>query len=407
MRFLNRPMLVVGVMSGTSADGIDVALAELRGRPPRLEAELAGFHFVSYPAAVRASILRVAGGGATTTAEISRLDFLLGELFARAVLRALRRWNVRPEEVHLIGSHGQTVYHQGRPEKFLGTAVRATLQIARPEVICARTKIPVMADFRPADMAHGGQGAPLVPLADYVLFRDGRRGRVALNIGGIANLTAIPPRAELDRVTAFDTGPGNMLVDALVRHYSRGRELYDRGARIARSGRLLPGMLAELLRDPFYRLPPPKSAGREQFGADAVKRILELARRARARPEDVIRTVTILTPLVVLDAYHRWVAPQLLRRNQVVPVDFILSGGGAHNPLMRAQLEAGLSSGSPGVTVHTSGEMGIPEDAKEALAFAILAYECYHGRPGSLPGATGAKSPIILGRLYPPNARCV
>jgi anhydro-N-acetylmuramic acid kinase len=400
-----RPMLLVGLMSGTSADGIDVALAGIAGRPPRLEVELAGFHCVPYPEPVRAAILRIAGGGATTSAEISRLDFLLGELFARATLAALRRWKVPPGEVDLIGSHGQTIYHQGRPEKFLGREIRATLQIGRPEIISARTNIPVMADFRPADLAHGGQGAPLVPLADYALFRDARRGRVAVNIGGIANLTAIPPGGKLEDVVAFDTGPGNMLVDALVRHYSRGREAYDRGARIARRGRLMPGLLSELLAEPFYRQPPPKTAGREQFGAAAVERILAYARRTRARPEDVVRTATLLTPLVVADAYRRWIEPRMVRRGKPAPVDFILSGGGAHNPLMRAQLDAGLGAGSPAILVHTSGEMGIPEDAKEALAFAVLAYESYHGRAGSLPGATGAKFPVILGRLYPPNAR--
>ncbi len=390
-------MRVLGLMSGTSADGIDVALVRIAGRPPRLKACLEQFLTVPFPAAVRSAILQLASGGPATPAEISRLDFLLGELFARAALTALKRFRVVPAKVDLIGSHGQTIYHQGEWSRYLGVRVRSTMQIGEPAVIAARTGIPVVADFRPADLAAGGQGAPLVPFVDYLLYRHPQRTRVALNIGGIANVTVIPRAARPGQVRAFDTGPGNMVVDSLVRRLTRGRQAFDRDARMAAQGKLLPDLLAELLRHPFFRQPPPKSAGREQFGGEFVERILSWCRRNRARGEDLVRTATLLTPLSILDAWHRWMEPRLGRR---VPVDFIVSGGGTHNPLIMGQLAAGLhSSQGPQVRLLHSSDFGIPEDAKEAFAFAVLAYESFHGRPANLPGATGARRSAVLGKL--------
>lgn len=326
-------------------------------------------------------------------ADLARLNVLLGELFAQAAIAVCRRARISLRRVRLIGSHGQTIYHQGRPAAHLGQRpLRATLQIAEPAVIAARTGISTVADFRPADLAAGGQGAPLVPFVDYLLYRHARRGRVALNIGGIANLTAIPAGAAARQVMAFDTGPGNMLVDALAAHFSGGRLRYDRGARLARRGRLEPALLAKLLADPFFRQPPPKSAGREQFGAEFVERAKNWAGRAALRSEDLMHTVTLLTPVTILDALRRWVEPRMRVD------DLIISGGGAHNPLIVAQLRAGL----PEVKCVSSGEWGVPEDAKEALAFAVLAYESFHRRPANLPTATGAARPAILGKLCRP-----
>ncbi len=397
----NRPMRVLGLISGTSADGIDVALVRIAGRPPRLRTRLEQFLTVPYPAEVRSAVLRLASGGATTTAEVSQLNFLLGELFARAALRALRRFRISPKQVHLIGSHGQTIYHQGAPARVLGTPVRATLQIAEPAVIAVRTGIPVIADFRPTDLAAGGQGAPLVPFVDFLCYRHPRRARVVLNIGGIANFTVLRAGARAEDVLAFDTGPGNMVVDTLVRRLTRGRQAFDRNARLAQRGKLLPDLLAELLRHPFFLQPPPKSAGREQFGTAFVEKILAWGRRNRARSEDLVRTATLLTPISILDAWRRWAEP-LLGRHE--PVDFIVSGGGVHNPLILAQLAAGLTT-RQGRTVRLlrSAELGMPEDAKEAFAFAVLAYESYHGRATNLPRATGARRAVVLGKLVPPG----
>ncbi len=391
-----KSMLVLGLMSGTSADGIDVALARISGKPPRLHAKLENFLDVPFPAEVRAAILRIANGAATSSAEISQLNFLLGELFAAAALRACKTFRVSPRRIALIGSHGQTIYHQGAPGPFLGAQrIASTLQIGEAAVIAARTGIPTVADFRPADLAAGGQGAPLVPFVDYLLYRHPRRGRVALNIGGIANVTVIPAATSPKNVFAFDTGPGNMLIDALVREFTGGRQTFDRGAHIARRGLLLPSLLRELLEDPYFRLRPPKSAGREQFGARCLRRVLDWGRKNKARPEDLLRTATMLTAISIVDALHRFV----LRRHTIQ--ELVISGGGAHNPLIRAQLASGL----PGIRIVPSAALGVPEDAKEAFAFAILAYETWHGRPANLPSATGAQRPAILGKIcFPPTA---
>ncbi len=384
--------LVLGLMSGTSADGIDVALVRAGGRGSRTSganAQLENFVTLPYPADVRASVLRIAEGKTTSSGELSQLNFRLGRMFGQAALEACRRFRVPAKRVDLIGSHGQTVYHQGMPSRFLGARVASTMQIGEPAVIAAETGITTVGDFRPADVAAGGQGAPLVPFVDYLLYRDTRRGRVALNIGGIANVTVIPRGAKPREVFAFDTGPGNMVMDALVRHATRGRQTYDRDARIAARGRNLPALLDALLAEPYFRQPPPKTAGREQYGERFVRRLLAWGRRHRARPEDLVRTATIFTALSIADAVNRWVVP----RARVAQL--IVSGGGARNPLLMAQLAAALG----GIEVLRSDDLGVPGDAKEAFAFALLAEETFHRRPGNLPSATGAKRPVILGKV--------
>jgi anhydro-N-acetylmuramic acid kinase len=380
----------LGMMSGTSADGIDVALARISGAPPKLFAKLEGFHAVAYPRPVREEILRIANVGVASSARISQLNFALGELFARAALAACKRFRIAPQKIAVIGSHGQTIYHQGRPSNYPGVGnIASTMQIGEPSIIAAHTGITTIADFRTADMAAGGQGAPLVPFVDYVLFRDSRLGRVALNIGGIANVTVIPPAAKSSGVFAFDTGPGNMVIDALVRNLTHGRETFDRGAHRALSGKLIPRLLDKLLAEPYFRIKPPKTAGREQFGENFAGSILRWEKAHRAASDDLIRTATLLTPLSIADAFHRFIFP----RTRIH--ELIVSGGGTRNPLIMAQLAASL----PGVTVRSSDEFGVPSAAKEAFAFAILAYEAFHGRPNNLPSATGARRPAILGKV--------
>ena len=387
-----RPLLILGLMSGTSADAINVALVRISGKPPRLRASLLHHTSFPYPRDVRAALLHLAEGRPTSTRCISQFNFLLGELFARAALDACRRFRVSPRRISFIGSHGQTVFHQGAPVKtFAGIRTASTLQLGEASIIAARTGITTVADFRPADIAVGGHGAPLVPYVDYLLYRHPRFGRVALNIGGIANVTVIPRAARPRDVFAFDTGPGNMLIDALVRHFSRGRQAYDRDARIARRGHLIPQLLNDLLADSYFRLPPPKSTGREQYGAAYVTRILRWGRAHRARPADLVRTATVLTALSIVDAFHRHILPRT--RGHISQL--IVSGGGARNPLLMAQLAAGLF----GIELLTSADLGLPADAKEAFAFAILAYESFHRRPANLPSATGARRPAILGKI--------
>jgi anhydro-N-acetylmuramic acid kinase len=384
-----KPVLVLGMMSGTSADGIDVALARISGAPPRLSAKLLGHTSVKFPPAVRREILCVAEQHSIAAGTLSQLNFRLGELFAQAALAACRKFRIAPRKISLIGSHGQTIFHQGKPVTFLGQPTASTLQIGEPAIIAARTGITTIGDFRPADIAVGGQGAPLVPYADYLLYRHKRFGRVSLNLGGIANITVLPRAAGPQQVFAFDTGPANMLIDGLVSHFTDGRQRFDENACRASQGHSLPALLDDLLRDPYLQLAPPKSTGREYYGHAYLKRLLALGRRHRAKPNDLIRAATIFTALSVVDALNRFV----LRKTKIHQL--IVSGGGAHNPLILAQLSAAL----PGIEVLPSSRLGVPEDAKEAFAFALLAYETFERRPANLPSATGARRPAILGKI--------
>jgi anhydro-N-acetylmuramic acid kinase len=384
-----RTMLVLGLMSGTSADGVDVALVKISGKASAPRPRLDNFMHFPYSATVREAVLRVANGAATTTREISQLNFRLGELFAEAALRACHTFRISPQRIALVGSHGQTIYHQGAGSQFLGSRTASTLQIAEPAVIAERTGITTIADFRPADVAAGGQGAPLVPLVDYLLYRHAHRGRAALNIGGIANVTVIPAGAQPEDVFAFDTGPGNMVMDALASYATRGRLRFDRDARLALKGKLLPRLFKDLLRHPFFRVPPPKTAGREEFGGPYVERLLAWGERNRARPADLIHTATAFTAASVADAFHRYV----FRRARLS--DLILSGGGARNPLLVAYLAALL----PGMKIVRAESLGVPGDAKEAFAFAVLAYVAWHRGTNNMPGATGARHPAVLGKI--------
>ena len=391
-----RTRLVLGLMSGTSADGIDVALVRV-GRQPLSRDNCPRVLKISprslSPPASAPKSCASPRAPLCRTGELSQLNFRLGMVFAEALLDACRKFRVSPKRISLIGSHGQTVYHQGKPSLFLGARVSSTLQIGEPAVIAARTGITTVGDFRPSDMAAGGQGAPLVPWVDYLLYRHPRRGRAALNIGGIANVTVIPAGARERDVFAFDTGPGNMLIDGLMRHFTRGKKSFDRDATMAERGRLLPSLLNHLLSEPYFRQPPPKTTGREQYGKAALARIIQQGQREGAQPEDLVRTATLLTALSIVDALHRWVLPKARIG------DLIVSGGGARNPLIMAQLAAAL----PDIEIVTSDHLGVPSDAKEAFAFALLANETIHRRPSNLPSATGASSPAILGKIcYPP-----
>jgi anhydro-N-acetylmuramic acid kinase len=489
-------MLVIGVMSGTSADGIEVALARVEGeessqstvdsspfrggetqefttevtegpqRTPRRETqdppansadgapaegrgiqegglkpplheegrlnavrrELVGHLTVPMARAVRAEVLRVGEGAKITAGELSQLNFRVGEEFAAAVLTACKKFGVRTDEVGLIGSHGQTVFHQGKAVPFLGRKTASTLQIGEPAVIAERTGITTIGDFRVADVAAGGQGAPLVPFADGVLFGDERVGRALLNLGGIANLTVLEkreptvdslqltasekkkpreefttevaevpqserrPRGSADvarGIVAFDTGPANMVIDALVGRFTKGRKRFDEDARMALRGECVTGILRELMRDPYLKIAPPKSTGREYYGREFLERVVRLGKKFRARPEDLVRTATVFTALSVVDALNRFVLPR------VEIGEVLVSGGGAKNPLVMAQLAAALAP----VKVRALAELGVAAEAKEAYAFALLAYETWMRRPGNVPSATGARRAVILGKI--------
>jgi anhydro-N-acetylmuramic acid kinase len=376
-------------MSGTSADGIDVALARISGAPPNLNAKLLNHTTIKFPKPVQKEILSVAEQQPITAGALSQLNFRLGEIFADAARESCKRFRISTRKIALIGSHGQTIFHQGPPVAYLGRPTASTLQIGEPAIIAARTGITTVTDFRPADIAQRGQGAPLVPYADYLLYRHAKLGRISLNLGGIANITVLPAACKPSQVFAFDTGPANMLIDALVQHFTHNRQRYDKNAAIAQTGRPLPALLDELLRDPYLKLAPPKSTGREYYGRAHVQKILATGGRHRAKPADLIRAATIFTALSVVDALNRFVLPKHKIHQLIV------SGGGVKNPLILAQLAAALAE----IEVLPSSKLGIPEDAKEAFAFALLAYETFHHRPSNLPSATGARGPAVLGKI--------
>ncbi len=371
-------------------DGVDAALVRLSGPLAKPRARLLAFLSKAYPPTVRQRLLGVASGEATTAGELSQLNFLLGELFAEAAVSVCRRAGAAPARLAVIGSHGQTIYHQGVPALFDGRRTSSTLQVAEPSIIAERTGAPVVADFRTADLAAGGQGAPLVPLVDYLLLRHDRLGTVALNIGGIANVTVIPAGAQSEEVYGFDTGPGNMVIDGLVRRFTRGRKSFDEDGCMAARGSVIEPLLVRLLRLPFFARRPPKSAGREQFGGAFLARYFLRSRDASV--EDLLRTASELTARTLCDAFERFVAPQVKVHRLIV------SGGGVHHRLLIRRIGELL----PYLKVELSDRYGLPADAKEAIAFAMLADRTLHGLPGNLPGVTGARRAVVLGKVVRP-----
>ncbi|HEY3938728.1 MAG TPA: anhydro-N-acetylmuramic acid kinase [Bryobacteraceae bacterium] len=392
-------MIVAGVMSGTSADGIDVALVDILGSGPRLKLKLLGHSAFAYPAAVRRAVLGAMNSKSASVADLARLNFLLGELYGEAVVAAEKKLRVKAE---LVGCHGQTIYHQGVASNFLGRKLAVTWQTGEAARIAALVGVPVVSDFRPADMAASGQGAPLVPFLDYRLYRDNRIGRIALNIGGIANVTAIPAAAALNDVAAFDTGPGNMVIDALAGELFG--QPFDRQGKLAAGGRVLPHVVEKFLHRGFFRLPPPKTAGREEFGRVFVQQFREALRRSRAlknakagagsHKNDLVATATALTAASIADAVKRYLLPHAEFS------EVIASGGGTRNPTLMSMLAGELRA--IGLQLRTSDAFGIPEEAKEAVAFAALAFESWHRRPSNVPSATGAHRAAVLGKISHP-----
>lgn len=365
-------------MSGTSLDGIDVAIIDIHKK----KLSSIAFHSTPYPKAVREALLSVSNN-ITHTATISRLNFLLGALYAEAIHQTCRRKRIPIDTLDLIGLHGQTIFHEGQPVEYLGLRVASTLQIGEAAVVAERTGIPTISNFRERDMAAGGKGAPLVPYVDLLLFRHRRIARIALNIGGIANITVIPASAKPEQIAAFDTGPGNMIIDALVSHKTAGLKRYDRDGRIARASKIHPRMLDAMLSDPYFSLSPPKSAGREQFGHEFSSGLI-----ATGIPiDDLIATATEFTARSIANAVNAYPATK----------ELIASGGGVHNRQIMRRLRELL----PHLAIVTTAAHGIDPDAKEAIAFAVLAHEYVHERPANIPSATGARHAAILGKRTP------
>jgi anhydro-N-acetylmuramic acid kinase len=372
-------------MSGTSADGVDVAVVRLQGRDSYLHYELLVHDHMEYPKAMRDAILAAMNASQISVAELSRLNFRLGEFYAEAVRKAEKK--VRGTKLDLVGCHGQTLYHQGSPAPYLGKKITCTWQTGEGSVVAARLGVPVVSDFRPADMAAGGKGAPLVPLLDYVIFRSKDRGRIVQNIGGISNLTAIRAGALPRDVFAFDTGPGNMVIDQLMQMLFN--KPYDRGGAVARSGKIIQPVLEESLRAPYFKLKAPKTAGREEFGTEYAQAFLR--RCGKAPKADVIATATALTSASMAQAVERFVLKHGKYR------DWVVSGGGTKNATLMEMLKH--EADNMKLWLRHSDEFKVPSQAKEAMAFALLAYQTWNQLPGNVPSATGAERPAVLGKI--------
>lgn len=382
-------MIVAGIMSGTSADGIDVAIVRLMGRGFRTRLELLAQHHSDYPAKVRRAVLAAMNAQAAKVADLARLNFLLGELYADAARAASKSAKLK---LDLIGCHGQTLYHQGGARPFLDRDIACTWQTGEAAILAARTGAPVVSDFRPADMAAAGVGAPLVPFLDYLLYRSERRGRIVQNIGGIANFTAIPAGAGPEQVIALDTGPGNMVIDAVTARLFD--EPYDRDGHIAARGKPIVPVLERLLRAPYFRRMPPKTAGREEFGREYAAKMLSMCRGAKK--EDIVATATALTADSIAAAVGMFVPASAGTKKFFH--ELIVSGGGSKNLTLMKMISGRL----PQLTVRTSDDFGLPSESKEAVAFAVLAYQTWQRLPGNLPAATGAERAAVLGKVsYP------
>ncbi|MDR3753060.1 MAG: anhydro-N-acetylmuramic acid kinase [Terracidiphilus sp.] len=380
-------MTVAGVMSGTSADGVDVAVVQIAGSATRPKLTLLAHEHFAYPAPLRRSVLAAMNAQSTSTAELARLNWRLGLAYAEAVNETRKEHKLR---LDLVGCHGQTLYHQARPAQYSGRKFACTWQAGEAQAIAAELRVPVVSNFRPADMLAGGQGAPLVPLLDYVLFADKKRGRVLQNIGGIANLTALPSKSLLHAV-AFDIGPGNMVIDWLAQKLF-GKP-FDRNGALAARGTVIESVLKDALRHPYFKSRPPKTAGREQFGRAYAAEFLKKCRAQSKNPNDALATATALTAETIARSYTRDVEPRM--KNHAV--DFIVSGGGARNRTLMKMLAARLEP--RGCTLRSSDAFGLPAEAKEAAAFALLAWCTWHRLPGNIPSATGAKRAVILGQV--------
>jgi len=381
--------IVIGLMSGTSVDGIDVALVKIKGNGLSTRARLLSFEVYPYPQTVRKKILNIFSPRTGTVDKICHLNFVLGELFAQAALKIILKANLEPWQIDLIGSHGQTIYHIPVPKREGSLYVRSTLQIGEPSVIAERTGITTVADFRTRDIAAGGQGAPLAAYVDYILFRDKKKTRAIQNIGGIGNVTLISAAAKLDEVVAFDTGPGNMIIDAVSQILSQGKRTYDKNGLMAAQGKVNKKLLKELMNHSYLKKIPPKTTGREEFGMQFARKLTKRARALHLKNKNLLTTVTSFTADSIYYAYENFVLPQ----HQLDEI--IISGGGSYNPTLVNFLRERFEP----IPLFRTEDFGISDKAKEAVTFAILANETISGNPANVPSATGAKRGVILGKI--------
>lgn len=373
---------VIGLISGTSKDGIDAALVKLEGNGTDTNIELIQFICAQYDNSVREKLDKILEE--CSVKDISELNFLIGEEFANAALRVIEQAGLKPSDVNLIGSHGQTVYHNP-PSYKDGTP--STLQIGEIDVIAETTGITTVGDFRTRDIAAGGEAAPLVPYLDYLLFKKPVSVSIAQNIGGIANATVVTE--SIDDLIAFDSGPGNMLMDRIIQLHTNDEEKYDRDGQLASAGKVNQELLDKLLADPYYSHPPPKSTGEELFGQEMALTLYSYIENEMLSLEDMMATLLSLTVESIVSSYKDFIFPKW----DISEV--IFSGGGCNNPTLMNRLKDELRS----IKFSTSSDYGIPTDAKEAVAFAVLANELMSGHTNNLPGVTGAQRKVPMGKI--------
>lgn len=379
--------LVIGLMSGTSADGVDAALVRISGCGERMGIKQLGYVSIPFDTVVRERILKLAEGNFGGSVEFCRMNRFLGELYLDACIEVCRQVGVNADDVDLVGCHGQTLFHEPMPTWYLGREITSTLQIGDPSIICERLGVIAVSDFRVRDMAAGGGGAPLVPYTEYLLYRDDEKDIALQNIGGIGNVTFIPKDGTMADVVAFDTGPGNVLIDAAMMRFSGGRLTYDKEGEIARTNRVSDELLAWLMKDPYLVQNPPKSTGREHYNRDFIRTIYERAGELGVTDGEVVATVTRFTAKSIAEAVKNYL-PR-------VPNRMIVGGGGSYNQTLMEALSEYLG----GTEVLTNEDIGYNSDAKEAVAFAILANETVSGVCANVPSATGAAHPVILGKI--------
>ncbi len=408
-------------MSGTSADGIDACLVEISGNGLHTKTHIIAFETYSYDKPTRTAILGACNPETGTVDKVCQLNFHLGKLFASAAKSIANKAQIAIQDIDLIGSHGQTIYHipdqsgikkaEGRrlkaeagskrqgvggnnfgKERWDLPHIQSTLQIGEPSVIAQETGVTTVADFRPGDMAAGGQGAPLVPYVDFLLFRDKEKGRALQNIGGIANVTLLPKNCSINDVVAFDTGPGNMIIDRITELVTNDTQHFDEGGKLAARGKIHDNLLATLLAHPYLSKPPPKTTGREEFGKSFADKLYKDGTHSGIKDLDILATVTAFTARTIADSYKQWI----LSKHQLSEI--ILSGGGSHNSTLVKFLRQYLE---PTIQIHSINKFGISPNAKEALAFAILANETISGNPNNIPSATGARKAVIMGKIIP------
>ena len=385
---------VVGMMSGTSVDGVDAALVEISGTDSEPKVKLLAFENKPYPPQVREKIFSLFTPANATVDKVGYMNFLLGEIYAKSALSVIEKAGLKPEDIDAVGSHGQTIWHAPIPESPDGIPVAYTVQIGEGSVIAERTGITTVSDFRVADMAAGGQGAPLVPFSEYLLYRREKETILLQNIGGIGNMTVMPAGAKPRDIFAFDTGPGNMIIDAVISAMTHGEKTYDAGGEMAAKGRVCDALLELLKEEPYYSQPLPKTTGREHFGVQYTAKILDWWKQNPIPAEDLIATVTDLTAYSIADAYERYVLPKYQAS------EIIVGGGGSYNATLLGFMKKRFAP--HGVAVRTQEDLGLSSDAKEAVAFALMADCCLRGKANTLPSVTGAQHPAVMGKVSQP-----